>query len=68
MLFEQVGKSMACLNRASTKISMIWFYSSLELLAVFQFASGKFSSLQIRAGLDFGMVFRSFWKSLILYR
>ena len=59
---------MACLNRASSKISMISISSSLELLVVFQFASGKFRSPQIRTGFDFGMVFRSFWKSLILYR
>ena len=58
---------MACLNRYPSKISMISFSSSLELLVVFQFASGKFRSQQIRAGFDIEMVLRSFWKSLILY-
>ena len=56
------------LKIASSKISMSSFSSSLELHAVFQFTSGKFRSPQIRAGFDFRMVLRSFWKSLILYR
>ena len=68
VLFEQVGKSMACLNRASSKISMVSFSSPLEVLAVFHFGSGKFRSLQIMAGFDFGRVLRSFLKRLILYR
>ena len=67
MLFEHVGKSTACLNRASSKISMISF-SSLVLHSYFQFASRKLRSPQIGAGFDIGMVLRSFWKSLILFR